>query len=164
VTLDELNAMSDDQARRELGRCCASARWIAGMSGRRPFVDAAQLLDAADDVWWSLEGGDWLEAFSQHPRIGERASGWANEEQSGVVGTTDATVKSLAKLNQTYERKFGHVFLISAAGKSAEEMLAELQRRLGNDPATEIRAAAAEQATITKLRLRKLLSPAESTR
>jgi OHCU decarboxylase len=158
VTLEEFNALPDDRVRKELDRCCGSARWTAGMSGRRPFRDVEQLLAAADEVWWSLEGGDWLEAFSHHPRIGDRAAGWANAEQSGVRSASEETMKSLAKLNQTYERKFGHVFLICATGRSAEEMLGELQRRLANDPATEVRNAATEQAKITKLRLEKLLS------
>lgn len=158
MTLDELNALPPASARRELARCCGSARWTAGMTGRRPFRDAEGLYAAADEVWWSLEGGDWLEAFSHHPRIGERAAGWAKDEQSGVRGASDVTLKTLGKLNHDYERKFGHVFLIFASGRSAEEMRAELERRIGNDPATELRNAAAEQAKITRLRLQKLIS------
>jgi OHCU decarboxylase len=112
----------------------------------------------ADDVWWSLEGGDWLEAFAAHPRIGERAAGWAGEEQSGVRGADDEVLGRLNSLNHDYERKFGHVFLIFATGKSAAEILAELERRLANDPATELRIAAGEQAKITRLRLQKALA------
>jgi 2-oxo-4-hydroxy-4-carboxy-5-ureidoimidazoline decarboxylase len=158
VTLDALNTAHDDVARRELERCCGSPRWVSAMSARRPFADKDQVLRAAEECWWSLEGGDWLEAFSKHPRIGERAVGWAADEQSGVTGASDVTVKQLAALNHAYERKFGHVFLIFATGKSADLMLAELQRRMVNDPATELRNAATEQAKITGLRLRKLLS------
>ncbi len=75
------------------------------------------------------------------------------------MGTaTDDSVKALARLNRDYERKFGHVFLIFATGRGAEEMLDELRVRLANDPAGELRNAAAEQAKITRLRLTKLLS------
>ena len=45
-----------------------------------------------------------------------------------------------------------------ATGKSAEEMLALLQARLGNDPDTELVNAAREQRAITRLRLEKLLA------
>ena len=38
-------------------------------------------------------------------------------------------------------------------------MLAELERRLGNDPAAELEIAAGEQARITRLRLEKLVTP-----
>ena len=119
----------------------------------------------ADDIWWSLEGGDWLEAFAAHPRIGERAAGWAGDEQSGVRGTEGDVLGRLTALNHDYERKFGHVFLIFATGRTAAQMLAELERRMSNDPATELRIAAGEQARITRLRLQKLLAEArEPTR
>jgi len=69
----------------------------------------------------------------------------------------------LAELNHEYERKFGHVFLICATGRGADEMLTQLEQRMTNDPATELRVAAAEQAKITRLRLEKLLSPSRET-
>lgn len=135
------------------------------MAARRPFHGAEQLYRAADEIWWSLEGADWLEAFSQHPRLGERAAGWASDEQSGVRGAAAATRDALTDRNHEYERRFGHVFLIHATGKSAAEMLAQLEQRMTNDPASELRVAAGEQAKITRLRLEKLLaSPLESSR
>lgn len=166
MTLDELNALTRDAAQRELGRCCGSTRWAAAMTARRPFRNAGQLSAAADEVWWSLDGGDWLEAFAHHPRLGERAAGWAKDEQSGVRGAASDTMKTLATRNHAYERRFGHVFLICATGKSADEMLANLEQRMTNDPATELKVAAGEQAKITRLRLEKLLlsSSLESSR
>jgi 2-oxo-4-hydroxy-4-carboxy-5-ureidoimidazoline decarboxylase len=62
--------------------------------------------------------------------------------------------------NHAYERRFGHIFLVCATGKSADEMLAILQSRLGNDPDKELRVAAGEQAKITAIRLTKLLEAA----
>lgn len=164
MTLDELNAAPADVTGRALLACCGSARWAAAMVARRPFRDATALARAADEVWWALEGSDWLEAFSHHPRIGERkamVSGWARDEQAGVSGATANTLRTLERRNHEYERKFGHVFLIFAAGKSADEMLAALEARFDNDPGTELRVAAGEQAKITRLRLEKLLAPTQ---
>lgn len=161
MTLEELNALSREAAERELARCCGSPRWAAAVASRRPYRDVADLCRVADDVWWTLEGGDWLEAFSRHPRIGERSAGtsrsWSNEEQAGAHDAPAETLDRLNRLNRDYERRFGHVFLISAAGKRAEEMLANLERRMTNDPVTELKIAALEQAKITRLRLEKLL-------
>jgi len=136
------------------------------MAARRPFRDSEDLLRAADEVWSALDGADWLEAFSHHARIGERVSGMAQAEQAGTRGASAETLKRLATLNQQYERRFGHVFLICATGKSAEEMLSSLEERLRNEPAVELRAAAAEQAKITRLRLQKMLqaAPADTAR
>jgi 2-oxo-4-hydroxy-4-carboxy--5-ureidoimidazoline (OHCU) decarboxylase len=49
------------------------------------------------------------------------------------------------------------VFLIAAAGRDAGEILAALQDRLGNDPATELKVAAGEHRRITRLRLEQLV-------
>ncbi len=59
--------------------------------------------------------------------------------------------------NVAYEQRFGQVFLIRAAGRSPEEMLAELRRRLTNDPETERRGVVYQLAQITRLRTEKLL-------
>lgn len=158
MTLAALNALSRDAAERELARCCGSTRWLAAMVARRPFIDVEQLHRAADEIWWSLEGGDWLEAFSHHPPIGGRAAGWSKDEQSSVRGASTGTMDALADRNHDYERRFGHVFLICATGKGADEVLALLEQRMDNEPATELRVAAAEQAKITRLRLEKLLA------
>jgi 2-oxo-4-hydroxy-4-carboxy-5-ureidoimidazoline decarboxylase len=157
VTLEMLNGLPPAALERELIRCCASPRWAAALAARRPFSNGEELIARANDVWWSLDGGDWLEAFAAHPRIGERAAGWAGDEQAGVRGAERDVLARLNALNHDYERKFGHVFLIFATGKTAAQMLAELERRLRNEPATELRIAAGEQARITRLRLQKLL-------
>jgi 2-oxo-4-hydroxy-4-carboxy-5-ureidoimidazoline decarboxylase len=139
------------------------------MAGGRPYVDELQLLKAAQAHWNGLGREDWLEAFARHPRIGDKAalraklaSSWAAGEQAGARSAPEETLDALAEGNAAYERRFGHVFLICATGKSAEEMLAALRRRLESSPAAELQAAAGEQAKITELRLKKLLSPEAS--
>jgi 2-oxo-4-hydroxy-4-carboxy--5-ureidoimidazoline (OHCU) decarboxylase len=64
----------------------------------------------------------------------------------------------LADINRAYEIKFGHIYIVCASGKSAEEMLEIAQDRLHNDAATELRIAAEEQRKIMELRLRKLFA------
>lgn len=125
----------------------------------RPFADDQDVFEAAEAIWPRLERSDWLEALAQHPRIGERPAGdWERGEQSGVASATTDTRRALAEGNREYEHRFGHVFLICATNRSADEMLAELRQRLTHDAETEIRIAAEEQAKITRLRLRKLVT------
>lgn len=161
MTLKELNALTPEAAAQELERCCGSQRWAAEMAARRPFSSPDQLFGAAEEIWWSLDGADWLEAFSHHPRIGERADGWAKQEQKGAGGASRETLDALAELNREYEERFGFVFLIFATGKTADEMLAELRRRLDSARGAELNVAAGEQAKITRLRLEKLLGLSE---
>src|SRR5262249_53664560 len=104
--------------------------------------------------------GDWLRAFAAHPRIGEKggdAPATSEREQSGVRRASSRTLASLAEENRRYEARFGHVFLIAARGRGAEDILYSLRQRLINDPATELDAAAAEQRKITRLRLLEML-------
>ena len=141
-------------------RCCGSPRWAERLAARQPFAGPDDLFKQAEEVWWSLEPAQWLEAFSAHPRIGDkRAAGerWAAQEQSGAASASAATLEALAAGNAEYERRYGHVFIVCATGKSAEEMLAILRKRLSNGPEDELRAAAGEQAKITRIRLEKLL-------
>ncbi|HTD70863.1 MAG TPA: 2-oxo-4-hydroxy-4-carboxy-5-ureidoimidazoline decarboxylase [Gemmatimonadales bacterium] len=157
-----VNGLSDERARAALQRCCGARRWVEAMLAARPFASDAELLAAAERVWWGLGRTDWLEAFAAHPRIGgrgreEATTEWARREQAGADGAAGATLAALAQGNLTYEERFGHVFLISATGKTAAEMLGALRGRLANDPATELRVAAEEQAKITRLRLDKLV-------
>ena len=117
-------------------------------------------MSAADSEWAGLEQSDWLEAFAAHPRIGESGghSPQSSEtEQSRVIGSPAATLAVIAEENRRYEARFGHVFLISAAGRTADEVLAALQQRMNNHPATEIEVAAEEQRKITRLRLGAML-------
>ncbi len=163
-----LNGLPESDARAELVRCCASSRWTAAMVAARPFASDAAVLAAADRAWWALGPADWLEAFAAHPRIGDRASAdprqaatreWSRQEQAGAAAADHHVRAALATGNAEYERRFGHVFLIHAAGRSADEIQAELRRRLGNAPDAELREAAGEQAMITRLRLERLVAP-----
>ena len=139
------------------------------MTDARPFESLADLIKQANEIWWSLDRDDWLEAFRSHPRIGEKKSAetvsaqareWSSNEQAGVNTASTETTDALATLNRTYEQRFGYIFIICATGKSSGEMLAALRERLQHDEAEELPVAAAEQSKITELRLKKLLTGA----
>ena len=159
------DALSLHEAAAMLESCCGATAWVTAMVERRPFRTLPRLIDAAEEIWWSLGPADWREAFDHHPRIGERtavahqsqqAKDWsANEQQAASRAGTDVQ-EALARGNEEYERRFGHIYLVFAWSKTAEELLAILRERLTNDPATELRVAAGEQAKITRLRLTKM--------
>ena len=161
------NQLSVDDAAQEIAPCCGSTAWARELAARRPFSDASSLIAASDEIWNRLESQDWLEAFSKHPRIGERkapqtaskrSATWSGEEQKAAA-TSDGSVRlELAEANREYEQRFGRTFIVCATGKSAQEMLDILRKRLRNDDDTELRAAAEEQRKITNIRLQKWLS------
>ncbi len=158
MTLAELNRVPRYRAEEEFLKCCGSAGWARSMARRRPFASFDRLLQAASEIWWSLDAADWLEAFRAHPQIGQRkpVSAWSAEEQSGMKRVTATVASALEEANHEYAAQFGYIFIVCASGKSAGEMLAIVRSRLGNPPGEEIRVAAEEQAKITRLRLQKL--------
>ena len=160
-----LDRLPRDAARTELARCCGAWRWVEGMLEQRPFGRREKVMEAAEQVWDTLGPGDWIEAFSHHPRIGESraaahddaaARAWSAEEQARAVAD-DADRERLAAANATYEQRFGHIFIICAPGLTAAEILARLETRMHNDVETELRVAAEEQRRIMRLRLERLL-------
>ncbi|MEV0293831.1 2-oxo-4-hydroxy-4-carboxy-5-ureidoimidazoline decarboxylase [Nocardia sp. NPDC050710] len=171
-----LNALTPDRAEAELLTCCASREWARKMLAHRPYADRADLITAAVSAVEELTWLDVEEALAAHPRIGERAAVapreglsdtpaetarreamWSRDEQSGAANAAAAVLDELAAGNVAYERRFGHVFLIRATGRSAAEMLAQLRKRLDNSVTDERRAVRAELADITWLRVEKLL-------
>ena len=148
-----VNTMLDDA---ELRRVCGSTEWVRRMMDARPLSNA---FTAADEIWASLGRDHYLEAFAAHPRIGETKSGgtWSSQEQSGTSAATDETMNAMASANREYEKRFGHIYIVCATGRSGDEMLAMAWQRLNNDPETELRVAAEEQRKIMQLRLWKLV-------
>jgi len=161
--LDWLNTAPGDELRTALLACCAAERWAERIAAQRPYPDEDALRAASDEATAALDDAGLAQALAGHPRIGERASGhggaWSRQEQSGVAGAGDDARARLAAANAAYEERFGHVYLVCATGKSAEELLAICTARVRNDPDTERGVVLAELAKINRLRLGKLLHP-----
>ncbi len=140
--------------------CCATKRWAEAMVALRPYSSVESLSLTADEVWSTMEEPDWIEAFAAHPRIGERkadASAWSQQEQSSTANADQQILADLANGNAQYEQRFGFTYIVCATGKSAEEMLAILRRRLTHDRESELREAAEQQRQIMQIRLGKWL-------
>jgi OHCU decarboxylase len=161
------NRLPANEAAQQILPCCGSRAWAQGMVARRPLCDEASLLAAADKTWRNLPVADWMEAFSTHPRIGDRkapspasaqSAAWSSQEQRGLNLTEDASKLALANGNREYERRFNRTFIVCATGKSAQEILEILRQRLLNDEEAELYQAAEEQRQITRVRLKKWLA------
>ena len=166
MTIDQLNRLPEADATAAFEQCCGADQWVERMVYSRPFENLAEVLETSDTIWEECDVDDYEEAFSHHPKIGDvdslakkfaNTKAWAAGEQKGVEGADRAVLEKLAQGNANYEEKFGFIFIVNATGKSAAEMLALLEARLGNDPKDEIMIAAEEQNKITRLRLKKLL-------
>ena len=167
MNIEEFNQLKKRKAREELFKCCGSTTWANRMIDLLPFRSVNDLKSKSDRIWWECNEEDWKEAFSQHPKIGERkieekkftaTKSWAEDEQSGVKLAEEKVITKLAEANLKYEKKFGYIFIVCATGKTADEMLDIVNERSNNNPMEEIKIAASEQNKITHLRIDKLIS------
>ena len=102
----------------------------------------------------ALTDVDVADGLTGHPRIGDRSDDApSRREQSGVAGAAPDLLAALAEGNRRCEERFGHVYLVSASGRGAEELPSVLRERLGNEPATEWVVVRRELAAINRPRL-----------
>ncbi len=164
MELEDFNAIGEDEAAEVVTPCVGIDSWVAAVVAGRPYADRDALLAAADRA-----SADWTDdevegALADHPRIGERPSGsgtgaaMSRSEQAGVSATDVDALDRLADGNRRYEEKFGRIYLVRAAGRSAAEMLDLLEERLTNDPATELGVTKGQLAEIATLRLKALIT------
>lgn len=162
VSVDGFNALPDQEAAAVVATCLSVPRWVETVTSGRPYAGWAALEASAADAAGDLTEAELQAALARHPRIGERASGaehdaeFSGREQAGVDPADTDTAGRLAAGNAAYEGRFDRVFLIRAAGRSSEEILAELDRRLTNDDEAERAETVTQLREIALLRLREV--------
>jgi 2-oxo-4-hydroxy-4-carboxy-5-ureidoimidazoline decarboxylase len=162
-SLGALNELPEPEARLALAACCESEHWIRAVLAGRPYSSQPALAARSDAAVAAMSTDDLRQALAGHPRIGDRradSAGWSGQEQAGVPADDAALAQALADGNAAYERRFGHIYLVCATGRTGAELLALLRDRLGNDPEQEWAAVARELAKINRIRLAKLLGAA----
>jgi len=170
MLLDEFNAADPSAAASVVGVWAAIPAWVDAVVTGRPYasVDALTSRAAALADEWGV--ADLDAALAHHPRIGRRPIGTGAEaaasrrEQASMTDAAAGVTAAIAAGNAAYERRFGRVFLIRAAGRAPEQILAELQRRLRSDDEAEAAEALAQLAEIAILRLRASVTDAQSER
>ncbi len=164
MMLAEFNDAPRSGAMDVLRPCLDIARWCEQLADARPYSGLDALLLAARESAHPFTVDEVATAMSHHPRIGERPTGHDAEavhsraEQSGVDANDASVASALAAGNRAYEQKFDRVFLIRAAGRSAEQILAALNTRLENSAAEEDAIVAEQLREIALLRLEGLIT------
>jgi OHCU decarboxylase len=161
--IDRFNGLPESELMPLLASCLDVPRWVGEVSNGRPYDDEYALIRTAQNLATTLTADEVERALSRHPRIGDRAgaghdSAFSNAEQSGVDATDTAVAAALAAGNAAYERHFDRVFLIRAAGRSSSDILAHLERRLGNSDEAELAEVVAQLGEIAVLRLQQVMA------
>jgi 2-oxo-4-hydroxy-4-carboxy-5-ureidoimidazoline decarboxylase len=163
AALTRFNSEPVEQVEDVLQAINAAPRFATEVAVGRPYPDVDTLVRRVEEVSRALPWDEVAVALTAHPRIGDRVTGSTAEarssrrEQNGMSAADAELRAAVLAGNRAYEQRFHHVFLVRAAGRSAEEMLAELHRRLANDAETERAEVTQQLAEITALRVRRLI-------
>ena len=105
------------------------------------------LADAPED--------EQIEALGTHPRIGQRVN--ISEQAALEQGSDEDPVllAALAKLNKTYEQKYGFRFVVFVDGRPRAEILSVLRQRLQHSRDEELAAGLDDLVAIALDRWRK---------
>ncbi|WP_343553496.1 2-oxo-4-hydroxy-4-carboxy-5-ureidoimidazoline decarboxylase [Pantoea sp.] len=164
MDLVSFNQISPEAAHAAIAHCVAIPGWQTALVAARPYATLATLYAEAERLAALWQADELEQALSAHPRIGDKVAGAGKEaalsrsEQAAMQQADGALQLAMLAGNQTYEQRFGRVFLIRAKGRSGEEMLAELQRRLNNDAESEQQEALKQLSEITLLRLKESIT------
>ena len=165
--LTQFNELPVAAASAALLACCSSRVWADRMIAGRPFARPEDAMSLSGEIISVMPEVDLATALASHPRIGatrdpergpDRSAEWSREEQALVSAADAQTSRELAQANLEYERRFGHIYLVCASGRTGPELLALLRTRLRNDAATEWQVVRSELRQINEIRLQRLLA------
>ena len=157
--LARFNALGEPAAHAVLHAVCASTAWAKRVLAARPYATTEDLFAAGDAAMAELTTADLEEAMAGHPPIGRPEPGdpTSAREQRGMAGASEELKAQMLELNLAYQDRFGHVFLICATGRTAEQMRDAVAERLGNPPEREREIVRTELGKINRIRLARLV-------
>jgi 2-oxo-4-hydroxy-4-carboxy-5-ureidoimidazoline decarboxylase len=162
VMLVELNRMGSADFAASIGDTFEHAPWVAeAAAARRPFAKVTALHDAMMGALRAAPRERQLDFLRGHPDLaGKTARAGALTDDSrreqasvGLDSLNEAEFAHFHRLNDAYKAKFGFPFMICVRRHTRDSILAQFERRLGNDAATEFAAALQEVFYITRLRV-----------
>ena len=81
-----------------------------------------------------------VEALGTHPRIGQRVNVSERSAREQGADEDPALLAALARLNKTYEQKFGFRFVVFVDGRPRAEILSVMRQRLQHAREEELAA------------------------
>ncbi|MFG2353277.1 2-oxo-4-hydroxy-4-carboxy-5-ureidoimidazoline decarboxylase [Streptomyces sp. NPDC048521] len=157
--LARFNDLEEPAALAALHEACASTEWARRLLAARPYATVEDLCSASDAAMAELTAADLEEAMAGHPPIGRPKPGdpTSTREQRGMARASEELKAEMLDLNLAYQDRFGHVFLICATGRTAEQMRDAVKERIGNAPEQEREIVRTELGKINRIRLARLV-------
>lgn len=164
--LAQLNSLDRAVFTLALGHLFEHSPWVAEETWpQRPFASVEALHAGLCRTMQSAPTERQLALIRAHPDLAGRlaqqrkltAASTREQASAGLNELSAAELTAFTALNDAYKAKFGFPFIICARLNAKEVMVAALQARLRNPPATEFTTALAEIEKIARLRLQDSL-------
>ena len=161
-----MEELPESELRDALQASLSVQRWVDEVASAGPFDSLAALLAVARDAATPLTPAEIGEALARHPRIGEKPVGlgtsqdFSRAEQASIDADDADLVPEIADGNAAYERRFGRIFLVRAAGRTRREILALVKQRLELEDDADLAIVGGELRDIALLRLRSIFTAA----
>lgn len=164
--LEELNAATQADFVAALANIFEYSPWVAEQAfAQRPFAGVNALFAAMKTA---VERGSEdlrLKLIKSHPDLAnktQRAAGLtaestAEQNSVGLDRLSDAEYEAFERVNNAYRAKFGFPYIVCVRRHTRDSILADFERRLPNDIATETKTSIAEICRIAALRLDQLV-------
>ena len=162
VTLADLNQMTLPSFSAAVGDTFELAPWVAEAAhAKRPFSSVTALHEAMMGAVRAAPRERQLEFLRGHPDLaGKTARAGAITDNSrreqasiGLDALSEEAFARFHRLNDAYKAAFGFPFIVCVRRHTRDSILAQFERRLGHDAATEFAAALLEVFYITRLRV-----------
>jgi 2-oxo-4-hydroxy-4-carboxy-5-ureidoimidazoline decarboxylase len=161
---DAINKMDVATFVQEFGGIFEKSPWVAEKAwAARPFSSIDDMHQKMFDVIKAAPKKDQIAFLNNHPELagkeaqaGQMTSDSVAEQASaGLNSLNKDELARLAKFNADYRAKFGFPYMIFVRGHTKEGIFFYFERRLQNDPETELKNALDQVYGITRFRLRR---------
>lgn len=165
--LDELNGCTQSDFIAALANIFEYSPWVAEQAfAARPFSGVNALFAAMKSAVERAPQDLRLALIKSHPDLADktrRAAGLTDEstaEQNsvGLDRLSDTECEAFARVNNAYRAKFGFPYIVCVRRHTRDSILADFERRLPNDAASETRISIEEICRIAALRLDQLVA------
>jgi 2-oxo-4-hydroxy-4-carboxy-5-ureidoimidazoline decarboxylase len=167
LTIAEVNRMSAADFVRALGGVFEHSPWVAERAfAARPFASVGALHAALSDAVRGAGRDAQLALLRAHPELAGRearagtltANSTAEQASAGLGALEPGEMRRVAELNRRYRETFGFPFIIAVRRHTKDEILRELERRMGLAPEAELANGLEQVSIIARLRLERLMA------
>ena len=168
--LDELNVCTQSDFVAALANIFEYSPWVAEQAfAARPFAGVNALFAAMKSAVERASEDLRLALIKSHPDLADktrRAAGLtaessAEQNSAGLDRLSDAEFEAFERVNSAYQAKFGFPYIVCVRRHTRDSILADFERRLPNDAATEAATSITEICRIAALRLDQLVLAAD---